>query len=334
MQIVSSLHDLNFPAGTRLAVAFGVFDGVHRGHQRLLATLLRLAAAVHGVPVAVTFEPHPRAVLTPQDAPPLLTSLPQKLRLLEQGGAAAVVVLPFTLELAAQTPETFLKSCLDAGGMRLCGVCVGAGWRFGCKGRGDTAFLRDFGRRHGFRVAAVREVLHEGTVVSSTRIRRALLQGRMSLVERLLGRPYAIEGEVEHGKGWGGEKLSCPTANLSVPGQLLPPHGVYAAAAVLDPQLPGVAPRRHPAVAYIGTAPSLPRPDGQPAAPVVECHLFDYSGSLYGRRLEVLLLEFIRPDQVFPDVAALKRQIDADLVRIRDITSGRCGDARPPEAIA
>jgi riboflavin kinase/FMN adenylyltransferase len=252
----------------------------------------------------------------------LLTPLPLKARLLLAAGAEAVVVLPFSHELAFLKPAEFLQSCLLGTPFRLEAVCVGAGWRFGHLGAGDTRLLRHFGREHGFAVAAVRELHFHNGMVSSTRIRKSLREGRLRFAARLLGRPYAIEGEVVHGRGAGGPQLDCHTANVDCNGQLLPPHGVYAARAVIEPDASpaaGAGPRHQPAIAYIGTARTLAAA-AEPPRTVLECHLFDYDGTLYGRRLAVELLEFVRPDQVFPTVATLRGQIASDLLRVREIT--------------
>ena len=321
---VSTLHELPFPPGSRLAVAFGVFDGMHRGHRRILSVLRELADAVQGQAVAITFEPHPKAVLSPDNAPPLLTPLPLKVELLEGAGVDAVVVMPFTRELAALTPEAFLNNGLLNSGFNLRAVCVGAGWRFGHLGRGDTALLREFGHRHGFRVEAVPEVLADGGIISSTRIRTAVRQGRLELAARLLGHPYVVEGPVVRGRGLADAKLNCPTANVDYAGQLLPPSGVYAVQAWPDPEQiqagDAAASRGHAGIAYIGTGASLAAK--LPPQVWLECHLFDYDGKpLVGRRLRVEFLEFIRPDQNFPNVAALKTQIAQDLAAARTVAA-------------
>jgi len=326
MKTAASLAALNtcgeYPA---VVLACGIFDGVHRGHQRILERLCLAATAAAAVPVAVTFEPHPRAILHPHTAPARLMSLEQKLRLMEKIGVRGAVILPFSRELAALAPADFLQQHLLAAGIRLCGICIGAGWRFGAGGQGDTAFLQHFGEQHRFAVESIPELLYYGRPISSTRVRRAVSGGRMDLARRLLGRPYAIEGFVEHGKGMGGAEFACPTANVTHPGLLMPPCGVYAVDVVLDPeQTRGVEAKRMPGVGYIGTAPTVThgRQEFDEQA-VLEVHLFDYDGNLYGRRLEVEFLEYIRPDQVFPDIAALKEQMQKDIGKARSITSGR-----------
>ncbi len=317
MQVVSSLEGLRVAPGRGIAVAFGVFDGVHRGHRKLLDALLALAAKTDSMPVAMTFEPHPRAVVRPDEpTPPRLCSPEGRLRLFSGAGVEGAVVMPFTRELAALPPASFMETCLHMSDRRLRGVCIGAGWRFGAGGAGDTALLRRLGREHGFEVDAVPELRLYRLPVSSTRIRAALQAGRLAFAERLLGRPYSLEGVIAHGRGEGTRVLACPTANIAGAGQLLPSHGVYAARARLlsDDGLAAAAAAPLPGVAYIGTAPTLAGPG---APPVLEFHAFGHSGDLYGRRMEVELLEFLRLDMVFPTPELLREQIRRDIGQAR-----------------
>jgi riboflavin kinase/FMN adenylyltransferase len=197
---------------------------------------------------------------------------------------------------------------------------VGDNWRFGAGGKGDTALLAELGREHRFEVRSVPPLLYYGRPVSSTRVRRAVHDGRLEHAARLLGRPYTIGGVVQHGKGAGVELLACPTANLK-PIQLLPPHGVYAANGLLatDPahRLPG----RYPGIAYIGTCPTFTGTAGADAHAVLEFHLFDFDADLYGESMEVELLSFVRPDQAFPTVAQLRAQIAQDLETVRHLVA-------------
>lgn len=312
MQVVSSLDELRVPAGAGIAVAFGVFDGVHRGHRKILHSLARLAVETGSIPVAMTFEPHPRAVVRPdQPPPPRLCSPAAKLRLFSEAGVAAAVVMPFTPELAAFTPEEFMEHCLHMSDRRLRGVCIGAGWRFGKGGAGDTKLLHRLGKEHNFRVVDVREFDLFRCPVSSTRIRAALAAGRLAFAARLLGRPYSIDGVIAHGRGQGALVLACPTANIAGMEQLLPPFGVYVARGrELTADGLEAAGGWMDGIAYVGTAPTLAGPG---APPVLEFHAFEYDGDLYGKRLEVELLEFLRTDMVFPTSDLLKNQILADI---------------------
>ena len=322
MEIAASIAELN-AAGDFGAVclACGVFDGVHRGHQRLVARLLAMARVTGARPVVVTFEPHPRRVLHPHAAPMLLTSPGQKARLLRAAGVEGMVVLPFSPAMAALPPEQFLRQHLQAPGVEVRGICVGAGWRFGARGAGDIRSLRQFGRDWGFRVAAVPELPYYGRPVSSTRIRHAVATGNLRLARRLLGRDYAIDGVVAHGQGRGGREFACATANLVPADQLLPPCGVYAVEARLDPDGPAGGRPPRAGVAYIGKAPTLAAQGGGHARPVLETHLFEDPGELYGRTLEVVFLDFIRPELVFPSTEALREQIALDTARARDVAA-------------
>lgn len=337
MRTVASLAELTAHAGPeRVALACGVFDGVHLGHQAIVHELVGLAGRTGATPVIVTFDPHPRAVLHPHAAPALLSTAAQKERWFAEHGVTAMVVLPFSAAMAALSPREFLLTHLQAAGMTVTGVCVGNGWRFGARGAGDTVLLADLGRELGFETRCVPEVIYYGEPVSSTRIRRALAHGNLPLAHRMLGRDYAVEGVVEHGKGIGGKDLECPTANVSAAGKVLPPFGVYAAFGTVSPERGDSGARRFGGVAYVGHAPTIPEADGKPSKlPRLEFHLFDYRGDLYGLNVEVEFTEFIRPDEVFPTVADLRRQLDLDLARARTVTGSPAASAsRAPSQLA
>ena len=315
MIVVSSIAELPRHGLSRVAVACGVFDGVHRGHQKILAALGDAAAPAGLARVVLTFEPHPRSVLQSAGPPPRrLTTPERKLQLLERFGADAVVVQPFTPVLAAMPAEEFLRSCMMAPGLQLAAVCVGRDWRFGRGGSGTTEFLRAAGRERGFRTLSVSEFTLYGKPVSSTRIRTALAAGRLGMADRCLGRPYSVTGEVVRGRGMGRKVLDCPTANL-VPVELLPRSGVYAARGRLLDDAGRPAGAWRDGIAYVGSAPTFL--DDASAPVILEFHVFDQRRKLYGRRLEVAFLRLLRPDRRFPAVAALLRQMAEDIRHAR-----------------
>jgi len=330
-----ALSDLAAGGVQKVALACGVFDGVHRGHQHVLTQSLELAERTGALPVVLTFDPHPRRVLDPHNAPLLLTDTQQKLCLFRRYGMEATVLLHFTPELAALGPSQFLERHLTASGIRLAGVCVGMGWRFGARGAGNVSFLRQAGEAHDFEVVSVEELLWYGKPVSSTRIRQALESGRLRAAERMLGRPYALCGPVVPGRGLGAGRFDCPTANLSVADRLLPPDGVYAARAGTLCEAGPAGSRRRDGVAYVGTAPTV-APEGS-AQRVLEFHLFDTTEDLYGRSLEVEFLARLRPDRRFVSLDALAAQMKADIARAREIcrqhpAAGRQRPATPTVA--
>lgn len=288
----------------RIAVAIGVFDGVHIGHQTILHELRRLAAASNATPVVLFFEPHPRAVLTPERAPSRLSSLAAKTRLFQDLGVQHLVCFPFTHELAALSPAEFLERYFFVPGLTVTAFCVGQNWRFGKGHSGDGALLAELGRAHGVDTRVMPSVRFGSDVVSSTRIRRAVAAGELELARAMLGRPYSIDGVVSHGRGVGSKLLKCPTANIVDHGLLLPPFGIYAARGRVGQQLLD-------GVAYIGDAPTIRR-DDKPEV-VVELHLFSYAADLYGKEIEVLFYRFLRPSMNFADTESLSAQIQRDI---------------------
>lgn len=299
---------------TRLSLAVGVFDGVHCGHRKVIDTLCAEARRNGSMPVVVTFSPHPREVLAPACAPQLLTTPCQQRRVLRDLGCADVVFLPFSRKLAELSPKAFIEEYICVSGLDIALVCVGSAWRFGRRGSGTAAVLTDLGCEFGFEVIPVRELLAGDEPVSSTRIREAVSEGQMEKAEELLGRPYAIESEVRRGRGLGGELFSCPTANLSDSRVVLPPHGVYAAWAAVDPDKANAG-RLLPGIVYVGAAPTVV----QNAEPLLELHLFDINENLYGRRIEVRFAGFLRPDRVFPGPDALREQIALDISQAKEL---------------
>jgi len=285
--------------GLRPVVTVGNFDGVHRGHQALVTAAVSRALESFGSAVALTFDPHPARVLQPERAPRSLMTLEHKAEYLAALGVDVLAVLPFTHDLAAESPEGFARVVL-AGTLRARAVVVGAGFRFG-KGRaGDVALLRRLGESLEFEVFAVPAVMHEGRPVSSTRIRESLAAGDVASAAALLGRPYFVEGRVVRGEGRG-RTLGVPTANLDAANEILPKNGVYAARARVAT---GVL---RPAVVNVGRRPTF----GGDAL-TVEAHLLDFEADLYGQSLRLFFQARLRDERTFADKGALVRQIHED----------------------
>ncbi|MGE0045507.1 MAG: bifunctional riboflavin kinase/FAD synthetase [Hyphomonadaceae bacterium] len=285
------------------AIALGVMDGVHLGHQAVLADA-REAAKRLGAPfAAVVFEPHPRNHFRP-DAPPFRLQTPQqRARVLTALGADAVFQIPFNAEIASLGDEEFSRVILrDALGIKH--VTVGFDFQYGQGRQGRIESLRDQGKQFGFSVGVVAPVERNGEKVSSTAIRERLSEGALDEATAMLTRPWAIEGEVVHGQQRG-RTIDFPTANIALGAYQRPRFGVYAVRASVDgTSLNGVA--------NIGVRPTVGTD-----APLLEAHLFDFAGDLYGRTLEVEILSFIRPEQKFESFDALKAQIGADAAEAR-----------------
>lgn len=287
-----------------VCVALGFFDGVHLGHQQVIRQMLAEAHTHEALAVVVTFDQHPAAVVAPGRVPPLLQTRAQRVKALAELQPDAIWVLHFDRELSRLTPEQFVLF-LQSGLVRLRSLCVGANFRFGHRRAGDVALLHQLGRRYGFSVHGLSVVGLDGNVISSTRIRQAIATGHLDLAAQMLGRPWALAGRVVRGDGLG-RQLGFPTANLSTPGLVLPPNGVYTARCVVDQQI-------YRAVLNIGVRPTV----AQQPERRVEVHLLDFAGDLYGCELEVVVLEKIRDEQRFPTLDALRRQIEADVARVR-----------------
>jgi len=289
-----------------VAVSIGVFDGVHLGHRQMLQALFDDSAALGELPIgAITFDRHPLATIAPDRAPELITTPEERLVLFEEAGLDFAAVLTFDEGMRALPPDDFVRTVLADGlGARL--VVVGEGFRFGIDAAGDVDELRRLGDHFGFAVQAV-ELLETGSgPISSTLIRQALAAGEVANAAGLLGRPFGRTGRVVAGdhRGVG---IGFPTANLDIrPGLLIPGHGVYAAFA-------RVGEDRLPAVVNIGTRPTF---DG--VRQVVEAHLLDYAGDLYGSDLTLEFVARLRPEQRFESVAALVEQIGADVESARE----------------
>ena len=296
-----------------LALAIGVFDGVHLGHQKLLNEVIRTARELDAEPVALTFDPHPRSVLQVSAPPVLLVDLPERIRLLQQAGAAMVAVADFTPDFAATEPEDFLGQ-LFTQVPRLAAVGVGCQWRFGRGGVGNVELLQSYADKQGFKLSAVPELVVDGEVVSASRIRRLVAGGSLDAAEKLLGRRYALTGVVSNGYGIAGTHLECPTANIEPAAGVLPPDGVYSGIVTFEGKCYGAA-------VNIGVAPTYGRTADRRRR--IEAHLLDFSGCLYGKQVHLQLGEYLRSEQCFASEEALKKQIFCDVENIRRWVSGK-----------
>jgi riboflavin kinase / FMN adenylyltransferase len=285
-------------------LALGNFDGLHRGHLKIIERVARGAAERDATAVVMTFDPHPTRVVRPDKAPPLLMTTPQKLEAMTKAGMHAAVVVRFTPEMAQWSPETFVQQVLFEW-LRVAEVWVGANFLFGHDRAGNYSLLRLLGARYGFRAEKIDPVRYKDFVVSSTRVRRLITEGRVDEAATLLGRHYFVDGIVVHGLERG-RLLGFPTANLDTENELIPPDGVYATLVTLD----GVI---YPSVTNIGVRPTF----HQPSATVIESHLLDIDRDLYDRRLRVSFLQRIRDERTFDGIEALKAQIAADCDRAR-----------------
>jgi riboflavin kinase/FMN adenylyltransferase len=306
------------PAWRGAVVALGNFDGVHRGHQELLARARALANSGATSLVALTFEPHPRAYFVPTTGPFRLTLLPAKTRLLAECGVQAVLAQRFDATFAALPADDFVRNVL-VGGLGVRHVVCGYDFTFGARRGGNVERLREYGAALGFGVEVLDPVMREGEIYSSTGIREALRLGMVDEAADLLGRPWEIEGPVEQGDRRG-RTIGFPTANVALGEHLRPRFGVYAVRAGIEEQ--GQV-RWRDAVANLGRRPTIGK-----LAENFEVHVFDFDGDLYGRTLRTQFIDFIRPEMKFAGLDALKAQIAADAAAARRILAQH--PASPP----
>jgi len=300
---VSVLADFNgWPRGP-LAIAIGVFDGVHIGHQALIRQTAARAKHQSGRALAATFDPLPIQALAPGAPPSALSDAPERARLLHAAGADEVVVFHFTKEFAALGADDFLRRLGAAGEIRQ--IFVGGDFQFGHDRTGNVATLTAAGKLHGFEVIVATPIKLDGEIVSSTRIRNALLGGDVEGAARLLGRPYSVKGTVVHGDKRG-RALGFPTLNLAVPRErLLPRDGIYAMWATVNGQ-------RVPAAASLGIRPTFGGGDR-----VLEAYLLDWSGDVYGDSVEAAFVTRLRDELRFASADELSAQIARDVEATR-----------------
>ena len=299
---------LRFPAPV---AAIGIFDGVHLGHQAILKKAVARARVLRGTPAAVTFHPHPVAVLDPPQVLPLLLSLEQRLERFTAVGIRTTVVVPFTRSFSRWSPERFVRDLL-VGRLKVREIVIGRDFRFGAGRKGNVETLRRLGQRYGFKVHAVAPIRQGRQRISSGVLRRLIASGRLRQAQKSLGWPVTLVGRVVHG-AHRGRSLGFPTANLKVEAGVLPPPGVYAVRTRLGNRV-------FDGMANFGFRPTFIKHPG--ATPLLEVHLFGLTrhfGALYGRRLEVELYQRIRPERQFPSGEALARQLARDALRAQAI---------------
>jgi riboflavin kinase/FMN adenylyltransferase len=303
----------SFPAQSTSArvLAIGNFDGLHLGHRALLERLTAHARRLNLPPAVMTFEPHPRELFTPEQAPARLTSLREKLALLDSCGIEEVFLLHFSRKLAGLSAQEFIERVLVKG-LAVRHLIIGDDFRFG-KGRaGDFAMLQMAGQQHGFGVEAMHTIEINGERVSSSAVRDALGGGDLEHAARLLGRPYSIAGRVVHG-GKIGRKLGWPTANIQLKRKRVALTGVFAAT------VSGLDKRHLPGAASLGVRPTL----GLGLRPVLEVHLFDFDQEIYGSHVTVHLLHKLRDEAKFDSLEALTAQIARDVAATREYFAGK-----------
>ncbi|HEV8354731.1 MAG TPA: bifunctional riboflavin kinase/FAD synthetase [bacterium] len=302
MEVIRGLESFPRQDGP-VVLCLGTFDGVHRGHRALIDRALSRARELNGRCAVVTFDPHPVRVISSPPVPVLLTTLPERLDLLAELGTGLAVVVRFDEALRRRSADDWLRALVDATGMRA--VFCGPDYSFGHERQGNVELLQRTGARDGFEVHTVPAVKIDGIVVSSTAIRHLVRAGNMKAAARLLGRWYAVRGEVVRGDGRGVE-LGFPTANVLPPeDKVLPATGIYAT-------LVHTADRVHGAATSVGTRPTF---GGKEV--VVEAHLLDFGGTLYGDTIRIQFVHRLRDEVTFPSVDALIAQMHGDVAATR-----------------
>jgi riboflavin kinase/FMN adenylyltransferase len=301
--IIRSWRELGsrFP---RPVVALGKFDGVHRGHQKLLAEVRQLARKRGAPSMAVTFDAHPNRTLRPSKVPPVLATQEERIEYIESAGIDALLLIRFTKAFAGIPAMTFARDYL-AGRIDASLILAGSNFRFGRNRTGDVAKLERWGNRLGFEFRPVSQVMVDGEPVSSTRVRRVIAEGDIRQATRLLGRHYSVDGIVVHGSGRA-EGLGARTANITLPAKLLPPDGVYLVRGAVEEDKPV------PGLANLGYSPTFGGTERR-----LEVHLLGEDRMIYGRSMRVFFEDRLRDEKTFPTPEALASQIADDLKRAR-----------------
>ncbi|MBM3770663.1 MAG: bifunctional riboflavin kinase/FAD synthetase [Acidimicrobiia bacterium] len=308
MDVIHFPDDPRPPRWAQPVLALGNFDGVHRGHRKILERVCRVASERGATPIVMTFDPHPPRVVRPDKAPPLIMSTAQKLEAIEGTGVQGAAIVRFTPDLSRWDPDTFVQRVL-VDWLRVADVWVGANFLFGHDRAGNFSLLRTLGSRYGFRAEKIDPIRYKDFVVSSTRVRRLLGEGRVDEAGALLGHQYYVDGVVVEGVKRG-RSMGFPTANLTTANELLPPDGVYATTATLGSAV-------HASVTNIGLRPTVDT-SGRVS---IETHIFDLDEHLYGQTLRIGFVQRLRDERRFESIEALRAQIAADGDRARMLFS-------------
>jgi riboflavin kinase/FMN adenylyltransferase len=303
MKIIRAANELQ-TGGRKVCVAIGFFDGVHLGHQQIIRQTIADARQHDALALGLTFDRHPNTIVAPDRVPPLIYSLPQKLRVIESLGVDTLLLIHFDEKFSRQTGEGFVRSLTQDVG-QIQSLCVGADFVFGHRRSGNVPLLGKLGGEIGFAVHGLAAVSLDGRIVSSTRIREFIRAGDLDTVNQMIGRPYAISGRVIKGQRLG-QQLGFPTANLDVAGRALPPHGVYAGRANVD----GKAYRT---ALNIGLRPTV---SSGSQALHAEAHLLDFNDNLYNTELEIEIGDKLRDEKKFTSTAELRQQIALDIAAV------------------
>ena len=288
-------------------VAIGVFDGLHLGHQALMKEAIRKAKLLRGTSIAMTFYPHPIHVLYSQAHVPLIVSLSHRLKIIEELGVDISVVIPFTKQFSKLTPEKFVKRYLvDNIGVKA--IVIGEDFRFGQGRSGNWEFFKKLGKKYNFKVNVIRSVVKGGEVIGSTRIRKLIAAGKLTLASQLLGRRVSLLGKVVKGEQRG-KSLGFPTANLNLFNEVIPPHGVYLVRIQIQDKI-------YNGIANIGRRPSF---NDKNAKTNLEIHIFDFNKNIYGQDILVEYVKKIRNEKKFSSKEQLIQQIIRDEKKAKEI---------------
>ncbi|WP_052598932.1 bifunctional riboflavin kinase/FAD synthetase [Aureispira sp. CCB-QB1] len=299
MRIYKDLN--NLPAFKNAVLTIGSFDGVHVGHQQIIQQINDLARSIDGESILITFDPHPRFVVGKrQDNLKLLNTLEEKANLLEQCAVDVLVVVPFSKEFASQSPDAYIQDFLVKHFNPQI-IAIGYDHKFGQNRVGDISYLKKFESKYNFRVVEISKQEVADIAVSSTKVRKALLEGNVHQAECLLGHPYGLRGTVVKGLQIG-NTIGYPTANIEVanPFKLIPPEGIYAVEVDYD--------RRYEGMLYIGNRPTIDNNLKQ----TIEVNIFDFNQDIYGEELKIDFIEYLRGDVKFSTLEALKNQLTED----------------------